>query len=311
MNTLRLLDAVLTQRSSRKVAPEASKLSTVPPLRRIPHNATLQDQDQPLLLQVFSALWALLLSFWRSVVGETRAERRTRRKRRKARPLRKDGEVDAGSSSDEGEEWIDPVTRAPEGGAAGADVPFSFRLRSAQEPVTVSDPPPPQNRFEALPPPPSILTNGHDSARKLQLSPSVPTALLTRGKLLPNPLTTSVLVSSVTSSRATTPPPPIQPITRQKTPFHLRKTLILDLDETLIHSTSRPLLQPGAGRKWKGQSHTVEVVLGGRSTVYHVYKRPYVDHFLKKVSLLCEAQITADIAGRIMVHTCDLHRIHA
>jgi CTD nuclear envelope phosphatase 1 len=26
------------------------------------------------------------------------------------------------------------------------------------------------------------------------------------------------------------------------------------------------------------------VVLNGRSTTYHVYKRPYVDFFLKKVS---------------------------
>jgi len=28
----------------------------------------------------------------------------------------------------------------------------------------------------------------------------------------------------------------------------------------------------------------VEVVLGGRSTLYHVYKRPFVDYFLRKVS---------------------------
>lgn len=28
----------------------------------------------------------------------------------------------------------------------------------------------------------------------------------------------------------------------------------------------------------------VEVVLGGRSTLYHVYKRPFVDFFLRKVS---------------------------
>ena len=33
----------------------------------------------------------------------------------------------------------------------------------------------------------------------------------------------------------------------------------------------------------RGEGHVVEVVLGGRSTLYHVYKRPYVDHFLKKV----------------------------
>lgn len=38
----------------------------------------------------------------------------------------------------------------------------------------------------------------------------------------------------------------------------------------------------GFGGKNKG--HTVEVVLGGRSTIYHVYKRPFVDYFLRKVS---------------------------
>ena len=76
------------------------------------------------------------------------------------------------------------------------------------------------------------------------------------------------------------------PIAPRKTPFHLPKTLVLDLDETLIHSTSRPL--PAAGIRGlfgarRAASHTVEVVLGGRSTLYHVYKRPFVDFFLRKV----------------------------
>ncbi|KAF8974308.1 NLI interacting factor-like phosphatase-domain-containing protein [Flammula alnicola] len=92
------------------------------------------------------------------------------------------------------------------------------------------------------------------------------------------------------SSRAATPSLPAK-----KTPFHLQpKTLVLDLDETLIHSTSRPipfqssgsgLLSLGSfGRPNKGAGHMVEVVLGGRSTLYHVYKRPFVDFFLRKVS---------------------------
>ncbi|EIN10915.1 NIF-domain-containing protein [Punctularia strigosozonata HHB-11173 SS5] len=81
----------------------------------------------------------------------------------------------------------------------------------------------------------------------------------------------------------------------RKTPFHLPKTLVLDLDETLIHSTSKPLNQSlvsrsgilgwfGFGKKGKGTSHIVEVMLGGRRTVYHVHKRPFVDYFLRKVS---------------------------
>ncbi|KAL1723351.1 NLI interacting factor-like phosphatase-domain-containing protein [Schizophyllum commune] len=91
---------------------------------------------------------------------------------------------------------------------------------------------------------------------------------------------------SVPASGSCTPP-------ARKTPFHRQKTLVLDLDETLIHSTSRPLhhatsggffgLSP-FGRRNKGAAHTVEVMLGGKSTLYHVYKRPFVDFFLRTVS---------------------------
>lgn len=76
--------------------------------------------------------------------------------------------------------------------------------------------------------------------------------------------------SSVASSQLLTPKPP------RLTP----KTLVLDLDETLIHSTSRPYTNSRNGLKVR----IVEVVLDGRSTVYTVYKRPWVDFFLRKVS---------------------------
>ena len=79
------------------------------------------------------------------------------------------------------------------------------------------------------------------------------------------------------------------PIAPRKTPFHLPKTLVLDLDETLIHSTSRPLPAPGIRGLFGARrtaSHTVEVVMGDRSTLYHVYKRPFVDFFLRKVRVV-------------------------
>lgn len=108
----------------------------------------------------------------------------------------------------------------------------------------------------------------------------------------PSPVAGSV--PPVTSTRAgelpRTSTPPGSAV--RKMPLHLPKTLVLDLDETLIHSTSRPmdyrasggiLSSLGFGRRNKGVGHTVEVVLGGRSTVYHVYKRPFVDYFLRKV----------------------------
>ena len=40
------------------------------------------------------------------------------------------------------------------------------------------------------------------------------------------------------------------------------------------------------GRKKRREGHTVEVVIGGRSTTYFVYKRPFVDLFLKKVRFI-------------------------
>lgn len=54
-----------------------------------------------------------------------------------------------------------------------------------------------------------------------------------------------------------------------------RKTLVLDLDETLVHSTSQ-----GS----RTHDHVVEVVLDGHLCIYFVHKRPYVDYFLEKVT---------------------------
>ena len=99
-------------------------------------------------------------------------------------------------------------------------------------------------------------------------------------------------VKESSSPMRLTPTPP--PISHRPTPFHSQKTLVLDLDETLIHSTSRPftnfshspssLFGLKAFRRGSlGTSHTVEVVLGGKCTTYHVYKRPFVDYFLRKV----------------------------
>lgn len=90
---------------------------------------------------------------------------------------------------------------------------------------------------------------------------------------------------------------------------HSPKILVLDLDETLIHSTSRsPSYYAAAGGRTttsgflgletagavlglrandnprRIRPHMVEVVLDGRSVLYHVYKRPWADYFLRKVA---------------------------
>lgn len=107
--------------------------------------------------------------------------------------------------------------------------------------------------------------------------------------------------SSTSTSLTAIPLPAAVELSRTPTPTSLQrkallnrpKTLVLDLDETLIHSTSRPmpyssggiLSSFGFGKRNKGSGYTVEVTLGGHSTVYHVYKRPFVDYFLRKVGL--------------------------
>lgn len=86
------------------------------------------------------------------------------------------------------------------------------------------------------------------------------------------------------SSRTPTPP-------SRKPGIQQPKTLVLDLDETLIHSTSKPMPAGGTGlfrlgsfgRRNAAAGHMVEVVLQGKSTLYHVYKRPFVDFFLRTV----------------------------
>ena len=246
-----------------------------------------------------------------------------------------DGEGDA---EGEGDGWVDPVVRATveENGldepdefappivrSRGPDSSFTFRLRSAENKehvpfLSVEEPPSPGPRTSLRPvTPPSILSN-----------PMPPTR---QPRLLPNPLSTSLLdpsVPAIPASQTFTASSTSHSTSRpHQTPFHLQKTLILDLDETLIHSTSRPLSYAASagggllglsfggllgGRKSRKEGHTVEVVLNGRSTTYHVYKRPYVDLFLKKVSpSSCSMAYVAHASGRLVVHPRHLHRLDA
>lgn len=320
---------------------QRSRLSNLPPtprrrtlVRRHAKPTTtsikLPPPSTPLLLRIALALWSILLSFWTSLVGETRATRVSRKKHlnesRTNRLLRtlKDGAGIGsggvgGASSDEGEasasdgengtddEALDvsPVTNTDD--TTPVDQPddseflaapvkshresFSFRLRSADNApaTTLRDTQPPTNNQQYLRPnqPTSILSN----------------PIKKTNRLLPNPMSTSMLDSSVPVKQVNSSSPaiPVPAPRPHQTPFHHQKTLILDLDETLIHSTSRPMSYAASagggllglsfgglfgGRRSRREGHTVEVVLNGRSTTYYVYKRPYVDHFLKKASAL-------------------------
>ncbi|KAE9410435.1 NIF-domain-containing protein [Gymnopus androsaceus JB14] len=106
-----------------------------------------------------------------------------------------------------------------------------------------------------------------------------------------SPNLTVTLHPPSSDSVSSTPRSATPVLAARKTPFHSQKTLVLDLDETLIHSTSRPISSANSsglfgsfGARKGGPGHVVEVMLGGRSTLYHVYKRPFVDFFLRTVS---------------------------
>ncbi|KAL7410215.1 NLI interacting factor-like phosphatase-domain-containing protein [Mrakia frigida] len=177
---------------------------------------------------------------------------------------------------------MDPRTQALDPRTQAIEIdPRSQAIDPSQLPYPPKPSPPsnlrPSPSFEFSPPSPIIPSP--EATR-----PATRSRLL----LLPNPLAessgNSLLHPSIPNAPSTPPSEASSYLSaplRKKTPFHKPKTLILDLDETLIHSTSR---SSGAGAGRKGEGHMVEVFLGGRSTVYHVYKRPYVDYFLKKVS---------------------------
>lgn len=70
-------------------------------------------------------------------------------------------------------------------------------------------------------------------------------------------------------------PNPVFKVAKGLKPRLEKKWLVLDLDETLIHSTSK-----GS----KTHDHMVEVLIDKHACLYYVYRRPHVDYFLRKVS---------------------------
>ncbi|SGZ52012.1 CIC11C00000002338 [Sungouiella intermedia] len=109
------------------------------------------------------------------------------------------------------------------------------------------------------------------------------TELLKREKIMANH------IKSPTASKYIIPPPPrLFPRSRNPEKKRKRKTLILDLDETLIHSLSR-----GAPRSLGSSNscHMIELKVNNVATLYYVYKRPFCDFFLKEISRWFELQI--------------------
>lgn len=65
--------------------------------------------------------------------------------------------------------------------------------------------------------------------------------------------------------------------------YYKGKTLVLDLDETLVHSVRLGTTENNISPSIK--KTTIEVTSDKQSILYEVYKRPHVDFFLSTVSI--------------------------
>ncbi|CAX42011.1 nuclear envelope morphology protein, putative [Candida dubliniensis CD36] len=104
-----------------------------------------------------------------------------------------------------------------------------------------------------------------------------------------NNFISNTMKSPTSFSKYMIPPPQrLFPLSRNPEKRRRKKILILDLDETLIHSLSR-----GSPRSFNPAtaSKMIEIKLNNISSLYYVYKRPYCDYFLQETSQWFELQI--------------------
>lgn len=76
-----------------------------------------------------------------------------------------------------------------------------------------------------------------------------------------------------------------------------KKTLVLDLDETLVHSSFKPVPQP---------DYIIPVEIEGRIVDVYVLKRPFVDHFLRAVGARFEVVVFTASLGKYADPLLDL-----
>ncbi|XP_072047921.1 CTD nuclear envelope phosphatase 1-like [Amphiura filiformis] len=75
---------------------------------------------------------------------------------------------------------------------------------------------------------------------------------------------------------------PLSPLSRHKLTLVRRKTLVLDLDETLVHSQHASMMRPN--RPSIPPDFVLRVTIDSLPERFYVYKRPHVDFFLNVVS---------------------------
>ncbi|KAH8106010.1 NIF-domain-containing protein [Cristinia sonorae] len=209
------------------------------------------------VIRIFLSLWNYIYDGWKTLTGQNLIM------------MAQDVVLEEGTSEEEKETEDegndDSALVVDEPSQPTADPPIRSPLATSHPPQ-YPNPVTRANTVPAIPTEPSIFVVPTSPANALPV-----TSIAPPGELSRTPTPTTI---------------------QRKALLHRPKTLVLDLDETLIHSTSRPmpysnggmLSSLGIGKKNKGSGYTVEVFLGGQSKVYHVYKRPFVDYFLRKVS---------------------------
>lgn len=78
--------------------------------------------------------------------------------------------------------------------------------------------------------------------------------------------------------------PPLSPLSRHRLNIVSRKTLVLDLDETLIHSHHDANARPTTEKPNTPPDFTLSVQIDGHPVRFCVHKRPHVDFFLNVIS---------------------------
>ncbi|KAK6338273.1 Nuclear envelope morphology protein 1 [Orbilia blumenaviensis] len=136
----------------------------------------------------------------------------------------------------------------------------------SDEPGTVDEKASPSSSSSSLLPPPADEIAPRRSIRIRLFS----SEKQQKAKSMKSPTSPSASLRLTRYPRLSGPPRPLLPKSPQQ------KTLILDLDETLIHSMSKGGSMSAA--------HMVEVKLDKQHAIlYYVHKRPFCDEFLKKV----------------------------
>jgi CTD nuclear envelope phosphatase 1 len=129
------------------------------------------------------------------------------------------------------------------------------------------------------------VLNSVDSKSDIAIDHDTKTERLKQENILAN-----TVKSPTSSSKYIIPPPQrLYPLSRNPQRKRKKKVLILDLDETLIHSVSRA--SPRSFATSSGAPKMIEIKLNNVATLYYVHKRPYCDFFLQEISKWYELQI--------------------